>query len=1728
MAFLSGVLGAVKDENEVTTYDKNITDPEKKLQKVLDTLTKNIGSGRAGLAASVDAVKRWLEGYGEKLDEKTKNVIDKINLIFHKTHENTMIIENFKDDGLAAMNNKFGELMRDTMLVVGSLTGKGKSINDVDKALRDKLATPVGKIQSAVDLLEKSAENPQFSEQGKVVDYQIKNQAELMKREIEVKCEEVGITLGNKLNEIDSKIEAIEAMEAGKLKILLESVKSLVEVVKIAEEAAVSLESQYVEHIVGSVKDIHMRVNHLDTKDIAGGLQEVHAEVAKQLDVLQIKLSELQTVHGEIEKQVDSGFTKIKTDSDNKIVHLKRQIKKAIEEYVNTELGKKVKNNLDMMCDLITKRNAIEGEPGDLDKIVDGVNKYAERFVNFSENVKGWIQSILESASGVKGWFGEYLKENKKNSVQFKPDIIDTSNSVIRPGKAGEIAEAVRNALQNKLSIRMNGATVKPGESNVQGNIESIHKSITLFVNDLERKITKQEITHTDGPNTVVSTIVAAIEGVVVQAGSTDKKYGNYFLRRAVKSILEALNSTAIQLAKELETFALGYKLGDNLTAAINRVKNLGGRIERELISDHLLPGQLGTIINEGVGSKAAGVDFKTPINELLKEAVHEGIGLLNTDLKRYITSQLSDMDGNIKRHINRLSKDATGRLGMGSIQTQITELQREIAELQEAAGGLKNHAAITIKKQVTSVKYNVASLRKSIEKIDRDIQAFDKELLQDLQACKLAVNQTRREMKAQITKVKEGLTQVAQTAFNALYSAVKKMFAEGHKANLKALKELVDAQKDAIQTIVDEDKKSGLKGLLLDMYKEKGSHIKKLQLDSVRDSERFERLSETFNAYLTLIFTYITQQVKTTCTAPSSASTKEVTKLLSNVQGAIDILLKNLETSKHFNKVFVDDLQSFIVALNKFMPSHFAGTPNPKLLDVIKKGLKDLYEQLDRAYVSRYSGDKLQRALLERKENVDVKKPVPVAVDTDDDKKLTKYGKKVASIMVTIIETLHNDLDRLRIDCKANPQSTMKIASGNNLGRWFSERGYTLCAEDVMMNGELNKKKGVNNINSLLIGAGKNIYRDTYKNGETTVTDRLMTNIQRYYNVCHMKHNGSPKYPCSVRDMLIWLCGLRFTAVYDKVEAHCSSLHNEKDEKTQQMPNRNDEVMNRILSYGLPQNLTRTCSLAYTLLLEIQGHGCGFDQADYPYACNFMDNSRGFHYPDSVGSLFDMLADICRRLLCSLYFLRARCRYTLADGNGWADCSYGQQVPSASWQCSNHKSGESTSEATCQPNGQPMCRSTCQPTSPLQCHLMDQLPGCLPHRLTSVGCKSECNTCPKTSPGQQCVTPMGFWDLTHAASKGGTGKDIFAALEKLCKDGSSPLTALLRDIYCLYPHPPKSLGDMFTFFCQLFRTWRSADSLKKHKSGYINNDSLLANMTDNTIDAAFPLPTWFHKNFSNANLTNAITKLYHSDDEHRHPLPKNTAGKGTENTVASNTATSITGTKDAANTNTSCHSDLASLTTLSALCKNSPACSPYLQPLYFHAYNTYPQKHSALYLSWITYTAWNFWNLLQELLSEFQKISCKRYGCASCNCLTGKHGERGACKCASLVQCGSVVSTFHKYGFTFGKAKNLMNAKTCDVFCEQLQRVLKSAHFTHLFDIIDKFVFHIRLPFIWLNVALWLLSLLYLLHIMVIRLDLLHIKSHLHTPSSHRIAAQSLLAAARVNKHNRVFYLQP
>ncbi|GBE63353.1 hypothetical protein, conserved [Babesia ovata] len=530
----------------------------------------------------------------------------------------------------------------------------------------------------------------------------------------------------------------------------------------------------------------------------------------------------------------------------------------------------------------------------------------------------------------------------------------------------------------------------------------------------------------------------------------------------------------------------------------------------------------------------------------------------------------------------------------------------------------------------------------------------------------------------------------------------------------------------------------------------------------------------------------------------------------------------------------------------------------------------------------------------------------------------------------------------------------------------------------------------------------------------------------------------------------------------------------------------------------GLVSVIASTCQLSHNLLVTIQGHGHGAPTADYPYASNFCDNSRNFYYPQRASELFDMLKAICTCLLRALYSLYSQCRYTVADGNGWRDCQYGGKVSGYQWDCKKSVDKpmcQAKTEPKCQAKCQPNDQTTCYPKSPLQAHLMDGLPGHLPHKLSSVGCTSKCSTCPKQSPGMVCLTPMGFWDLTHAGSKKGTGKDICNVLSEFCGSADSPLPTLLNYLMQVSPTPPKSLADQFSFFANIFRQLSSGK--------FSTSDRLVNHMNTNTIPA-MSLRLYADEA---TKFTSQLKSLSGSTSDHNDKIPGVT------------------------------HSDLYSLCTEVAIHSDlmcsaqSKDCAPYLKPLCADAHHTYATKHANLYLSWLTYLPFDFYNLLKSLFEDFCNIDCKAGGCSACNCAVGKHGLQFQCTCKSYVQCHGVRMILNNYGFTFGDSKKLMDnpdRRFCHNFYYQLKKVIESDHFKTLLEKCDDILWYIRIPFSYLLLALWSLSVLYLLHITVVRLDVLRIRSHLRSPASHRIAAQSLLAVAKVGKIANVKYLSP
>ncbi|CDR71714.1 hypothetical protein, conserved [Babesia bigemina] len=793
------------------------------------------------------------------------------------------------------------------------------------------------------------------------------------------------------------------------------------------------------------------------------------------------------------------------------------------------------------------------------------------------------------------------------------------------------------------------------------------------------------------------------------------------------------------------------------------------------------------------------------------------------------------------------------------------------------------------------------------------------------------------------------------------------------------------------------------------------------------------------------------------------------------------------MHEQRHFSATVSSRLADLQTQLDTLTATQFAEAS--PLLNVVKAGVRAFHGELAKQYVSRYSGNWFTDKVVKPKTSSEAK-TVKTMPNPADNTEITEYGRKCAKVFLTALSITHNALKALKKYGSVRWRS-QQVNDTTEFGKFFINHGYHVATGDKQQWELQDKvtKTGFHIYKLVVKDDDEHVYTKHDHDQDNGPLKRLHGCLQTYYRVGHVTSASAKKRPSNIFEILCWISGLPSNNVYDDLLHDAVSDLFVDPAKQVTVGDLAAAVVGDEPVPAYPHSIelertqaavTRLCSKSYDVLATILGYGDAYTM----YAVDFGNNALNFHYPPKAGDCLQMLIDMLRRLLPPLRFLHSQCKLG-AEFHGWSECFYGKDVRTTKWTCTDH----SSDEVTCQPNCQPKGKANCQPTSPLQSYLSDCLVGRLPHELSSIGCKYDCRTCSKSQPGQPCLTPLGFRAFSGSAK---TGKHICDVLDEFFNNEK------LLALFTFSPQPPASLPEHFGFALSL-AAGLNASNANKHDGVITLQDALETSVKETSMDLY---------NEASAFIT-AFRNAYHSTH----------GGKAMMHPTATN-------------------ADLKSLSmrdSCMVAAKDNVHCGPYLSSLYSDAYYYLAPKHCNLYLSWAVYLPWTLYRYLQGLFDSFCNISCQDWGCRGClqneKCKKGKHGEDYNCKCRGIVECRGVMSVFHTYGFSFGDASKLMSTdewRYCRNFYAQFKNVLKSEYFNTLFEKCDEFLFRIRSPFIWLNVALWLLSLLYLIHIMVIRLDLLHIKSHLHSPSSHRIAAQSLLAAARVNKLNRVFYLQP
>ncbi|GBE59976.1 hypothetical protein, conserved [Babesia ovata] len=1339
----------------------------------------------------------------------------------------------------------------------------------------------------------------------------------------------------------------------------------------------------------------------------------------------------------------------------------------------------------------------------------DNINILSKEKQKHFELVKEAVQKAKDDVDELFGENGEHFEESYTKVITMKFGHLGDRVEVLKAKDPGD-----GTSDDNKCKLEREVDEVKKAVLNVEKlyteKLTTIKKEVDLAVNQAVSRLQTVDTAVKTGLQGVRDEIHTQLEEFVDGVG------------KWIKEGIERASSTYNGFS--------GEKKGRHRNVLRNLKDDVNGKVPKpsELLQ------QLQITLTTALETELKAVIDEDPDKIKLKDLMQEyhQETMLNGDSFK-LRGMIEAFKGRVKNdgfkgdghsasfkpeEMKGYQDDKTGGTDQGAkpkYDWAMKNLFAQINDLESLPG------AIDVARQATEelmrqLSKSIEGIKSKIESIEQAVTDADQQLEASIGTVTDAYNQAEQKSREAVEQLNTNLQQAVRRSFDQLTSQVQSLFTKQKRAELAALESVVTAQLARIEEIIREDKATGVKGFLRDLKDGITEHI----LDGpLTASTKLPDLATKLVTFFEPLFEYVDDQLVPRTPGTSTRSPQQPTDpnaaKVRKISGKLAMLLAHLMNNKNkvcnFETQFSNDLASLIDAVNEFGAVKFGEGQHPDLLNIVRTGMNDFAKQLKYAYINMYDTQSIKWQ--------EVK---------DDDFVLTESAMRCAKIALTTVPILLSEFEVLLKNTSiAGDWYTLSIHLHNNsnaLGAFFKTAGYGVPKSEDMSNEELKNKEDFcgEQIHDLLEGLDHKLY-STKKSfqiidglpieheEQNGLLQKLHGCLVKYFSVCHLTHIDKPRTPCSVYEMLAWCAGLQFNSIFEPLCSYFKELFQKpKDQKDVPYDQIEDSSLSLVGTKTIhPSHLVTAlndvCSRSYYVLVGILGNG----HADGVYACEFPSNSLNLSYPSSPSQCFAILADVLCRLYEQLYLLYEQCKHGQFC-SGWNKCWYGRGVAGSSWscntlQCPNQTGDQTATQSTNQKHNQRCdqnCKqhSDCGIKSPLQSFLEDGLVGFLPHQLTKLGCGVACSV--GSHRGQPCITPMGFPDLSVMASHRQTGRYLEEVLADFCGKPDKPLSKLCSYLTCISQRTPQTLGDLFAFYFNFLDKWNSNDGHKRY--AFIN-----------AVQSA---------NFGDPKTTLEIGPMFGSSDH---------AGQTHPN------------------------ADLHSLVKCESNSGDaSLPCGPYLMPICRDIWNTFSSKNSGKYLSWIVYLSETFYDLLKKLYDDCC-ATCDRKGsrCYEKRCsetckvkYTDKDGQpttllknaQHTSDCSSIVKCPHTLRTLSKYGFYFGSSWRMSGERgektkrTCRDLCQALDRVLskkkedRAALAKLIYETIPNFLWKIREPFSLTLVALWSLSLLYLLHITVVRLDVLRIRSHLRSPSSHRIAAQSLLAAARVKALANVKYFSP
>ncbi|KAK1935322.1 variant erythrocyte surface antigen-1 family protein, partial [Babesia divergens] len=455
---------------------------------------------------------------------------------------------------------------------------------------------------------------------------------------------------------------------------------------------------------------------------------------------------------------------------------------------------------------------------------------------------------------------------------------------------------------------------------------------------------------------------------------------------------------------------------------------------------------------------------------------------------------------------------------------------------------------------------------------------------------------------------------------------------------------------------------------------------------------------------------------------------------------------------------------------------------------------------------------------------------------------------------------------------------------------------------------------------------------------------------------------------PSTVRQMLLWLYGLRFQKHFSDLVSHCSSLCS---------------------PFGNSYNSDAFCYYIHTCCFILPVSVISVIQCPdgSPSFLPSPSDWQNFCYPDDLSSLFEKLCEYARKIFVALNFLYYQCE-RVGSQAGWAYCWYGQKCLLPQGSSNSLSTSSSGSCSSCPNSGAYLCTTT-KSDNPVHDHCREGK--CLGsgscdnsssvHKSKPGSCKNPCphplmrfliddssdsdSKSPFKLPSDSYVPPMGF-SQENLPSPGKSGNSLYYVLKSFCKDGFCPLTRLVQFILCVSQRPPETLLDLYAFFKQFVEALNSKPDLSSTFVDWINGE-----------------PGSYPGRFFAA----TVQAFYGAKDSHWKNGDQKKGHKNSDKTPA----------------------DLQSLYNCHPKKESNVTCGPYLHPLTDNVAGVFTPELCSMYLSWICYQGPRFHSEFQK----FHKEAEKKFSCCKSSC-------------EKIVECPCALPFIYSHGFTFHSPSTL------------------------------------------------------------------------------------------------------